>query len=1023
MRTNTIGQSDGNPRAAKERRDFYRWLPALFLVLFLFCWRTAAADSFGSYISDFSKDTDGWYASSGGGGRVWVQDGALLMEGRDSDWNGPMRDFDLIPGTEYQISVEVYQEETVNATLVISAARKKNGEPSWENIVSGGVRKGVWTRISDTWTPGEFDSFSLYVETLDSPNLSYGIRNFRVLGPDISEEPIEISLLTVLSGSDGAAMDALVEAFNGSQTGVHVTHTAMYENDLYDMIETSNMSERTSAEYQLCLINPERIPGLADRNCLMPFDLPLLDEAGVHAEDYDRKMWTLGQYGGEQYGIPLDMHANVLYYNRELWTRYGLNGYIGDGFLTFQELKDLARQAMAHGYSGAVTNLGWMRPQILSCYAQKDTERSLFDAEDPAVNREALASALSVMKELYEEGYIASREEDSTAAFCEGRLLVLTDGTWIQPTLRASGVDFGMLSSLCYSPTECKNWASAHHFVLPADGAGSWEEEQAVGTFLAFMRENSLTWAEMGGHCPAALSATGEKAYQNLPQAFLTEPANMENNVIFFIPCWKELEEAVSAVDWSYLDGSVPVEEAVDRVDQAYREAAENAQRAAWSSDLGRRYLENPDALFASNPRDIQGIGDPFTVRVGNRYATFATGGSVGFSAWLSRDLTTFEKARVMKCVSWASGDYWAPEIYRIDGRYLMLFTARSTEDGNLHTGIAFSDRLTGPYEDPLGKPLLDPEYTTIDATLTWDRDGKPYLIYALDCSVNYINGKSVSQLYGVALAPDYLSAVGKPVLLSTPKGTWETLSADPLWNEGPAVIRHDGKYYLFYSVNGYFMKEYSVCVAVADHPLGPYVRQSNNPLMRYAEDDSGVLISGPGHNAFLQVGDELFTSYHTHTYPEAPSGNRQFCLDRAGFHSDGTAYINGPTLAPQLRPLKDIGAINRIPEAACTGDKQGLLSDGDFCFTKTSSKWVWKNKNAQFVWKKPVSASLLLIYPAEGQRLKGTITLNESTVLEFEKDQTVLPGEMIVIPFEEMPVSRLQIKVSEGNLGEIQLF
>ena len=992
---------------------------SLMLFISAFCISAAAAGP-EPYISDFSKDTDGWYASSGGNGRVWVQDGALHMNGRDSDWNGPMRDFTLVPGKEYEISAEVRQKDRDNATVVISAARMKNGEPSWENIVSSGVKKGVWTRISEIWIPGDFDSFSLYVETSGSPELSYEIRNFRVTEPGAGAKTVDIQLWTVLSGADGSAMDDLVEAFNKSQEEVHVTHRAMYEEELYEALG------RAAAEGgnlpQLCLVNPERIAGLADQNAIFPFDLPLLEESGVQANDFDSAQWTLGQYGGEQYGIPLDLHANVIYYHRELWSRYGLDRYTDDGFLTFDELKELARRARTKGYTGDITNIGWMRPQILSYYAQKDPDRTLFHTENPAVNREALQAALNEMKELVERGYIQDPEADSLTAFCEGQLLVLTDGTWIQPSLREAKVDYGMLYSLCFSAEECRNWASAHHFIRPANQAPGWEEEEAEGKFLRFMGENALTWAEKSGHCPAVLSALGEKEYQKLPQAILTDPAHRDVNVVFTVPCWTELEKAVSGIGWSVLDGSDPIQETVSRVDKEYLKAVD-AHHTEPVSSFGQRYLENPKSLFDTNPRSVQGIGDPFTLRAGNRYAMFATGGSVGFSGWLSRDLTDFEKTKVMRNVSWASGDYWAPEVYRIDGRYLMLFTARGVEDGKLHTGIAFSDRLTGPYEDPLGRPLLDPQYTTIDATLTWDDGGNPYMIYALDCSENWINGISVSQIYGVALASDYLSAVGQPVLLTSPEGNWETLSVDPLWNEGPSVLRHNGKYYLFYSVNGYFMKEYSVCVAAADQPLGPYVRQKNNPLMRYVEDKSGILISGPGHNAFFCVGDELFTSYHTHTYPEDPSGNRQFCVDRAGFHSDGTAYINGPTLAPQLRPLKDIGAVNRIPQAICTGDQKGLLSDGDFCCTAASEDWVWKSKNAEFSWGKPVSASLLLIYPAQGQRVKGKIVLNDKVVLSFEKGRDALPGEMIILPFDEMPVSRLQIQMAEGQLGEIQLF
>lgn len=65
--------------------------------------------------------------------------------------------------------------------------------------------------------------------------------------------------------------------------------------------------------------------------------------------------------------------------------------------------------------------------------------------------------------------------------------------------------------------------------------------------------------------------------------------------------------------------------------------------------------------------------------------------------------------------------------------------------------------------------------------------------------------------------------------------------------------MRRDGRYYLYYSANYFAGKEYSVGVAVADHPLGPYVKQENNPILDYVEEDGQVLVSGPGHNSFFE--------------------------------------------------------------------------------------------------------------------------------------------------------------------------
>ena len=426
---------------------------------------------------------------------------------------------------------------------------------------------------------------------------------------------------------------------------------------------------------------------------------------------------------------------------------------------------------------------------------------------------------------------------------------------------------------------------------------------------------------------------------------------------------------------------------------------------------------------FVSNPRNVKDIGDPFVLAEDDAYYMYATGGPIGFFTWRSSDLAAFEKIKALKKVNWASGDYWAPEVYRVGDKYVMLFTARMREKGSLRTGIAFADAPEGPFEDPLDRPLMDYGYATIDATLTWDDDGNPYMIYVRDCSENNVNSHQESHIYGVRLAEDLLSTEGNPVLLLKPEGEWETKSGDTRWNEGPFVVKHGGKYYLFYSVNGYWMKEYSVSVAMADAPLGHYVKQANNPLLVYTEDDKGVTVSGPGHNAFFTVGGELFTSYHTHTYPQAPSGNRQLCVDRAGFHSDGTAYIDGPTLAPQLRPLRDIGCRSLLPLASCTGDDQGLLTDGDTCASAASAAWAWQGKNAAYHWEAPVAADLLIIYPAAGEALTGTVTVNNSLTAAFELPAAGKPGQAVILPFEPLQITDLSVEFIEGSkAGEILL-
>ncbi len=145
-----------------------------------------AAETGIDYTSDFSRGTDGWYARSEGTAYIEVRDNALFTGGRAASWNSPGRDFDLEPGVTYDISVQVVQSEAASADFMISVAHKKGEVETYENLAFVSAKKGRWMSMSCAYTPGQYDSYVLYVETNGSPELSFTFRNFTVKARGIS---------------------------------------------------------------------------------------------------------------------------------------------------------------------------------------------------------------------------------------------------------------------------------------------------------------------------------------------------------------------------------------------------------------------------------------------------------------------------------------------------------------------------------------------------------------------------------------------------------------------------------------------------------------------------------------------------------------------------------------------------------------------------------------------------------------------------------------------------------------------
>ncbi len=199
----------------------------------------------------------------------------------------------------------------------------------------------------------------------------------------------------------------------------------------------------------------------------------------------------------------------------------------------------------------------------------------------------------------------------------------------------------------------------------------------------------------------------------------------------------------------------------------------------------------------------------------------------------------------------------WAPELHYINGVWYVYFAAGEKEDiwriRPFVLECKESDPITGTWEEK-GKMESAPgdEFSfrafSLDGTV-FENKGKYYYVWAEKIGV----GKQISNLYIAELETPYrLKTV--QVLLTTPDYDWERVG---FWvNEGPAVIKRNGKIFLTYSASdtgvAYCMG--MLTMEEENDPLDPRSwKKERYPVLR--SDESRGLY-GPGHNSFTKDED-----------------------------------------------------------------------------------------------------------------------------------------------------------------------
>ena len=186
--------------------------------------------------------------------------------------------------------------------------------------------------------------------------------------------------------------------------------------------------------------------------------------------------------------------------------------------------------------------------------------------------------------------------------------------------------------------------------------------------------------------------------------------------------------------------------------------------------------------------------------------------------------------------------------------------------------GVAVSDKITGPYKDALGKPLLTNKdcfdskhgWACIDPAIFIDDDNTPYIIWGN------------RECYIAKLKDNMLEIDGE--IKRVDVGT------EFPFTEAPWIHKYNGKYYLSYA-SGWPEK---IAYAMADNIMGPWTAKG---IISEIAGNSNTT-----HPAIVNYNDQWLFFSHNGALPDGGSGTRSVIIEQMAYNADGTIRPIMPT-------------------------------------------------------------------------------------------------------------------------------
>ncbi|ADV66112.1 ABC transporter substrate-binding protein [Deinococcus maricopensis] len=329
-------------------------------------------------------------------------------------------------------------------------------------------------------------------------------------GPKVS-----LTFLHGFTGADRPVMERLISQFNTSHPNIQVRAQAQPWGTTWQQLPSLVASGRAP---DVVVINEDQITNFIARGAVSPLTAAELKSAGINTASFYGPLFKTADYEGKSYGLPVSSVAYVMFYNKDLMKKAGLDP--NKPPRTREELLK-ATQACTVDKSGKKAGQAGFDAKNLdtwgiSLYNNWVGSRAAYAAilqnggaltdksGNAAFDSPQAVEAVQFLVDLVQKHGVArpnSTEEAELAAFSQGKVCFFPSGQWYLDRFEQQKMNFGVAFMPRVGTKQDAAWGGSSHLTLPKQRANYDKNKRlAALEFMNWLTQpaQNLTWTSTG---------------------------------------------------------------------------------------------------------------------------------------------------------------------------------------------------------------------------------------------------------------------------------------------------------------------------------------------------------------------------------------------------------------------------------------------------------------------------------------------------------------------------------------------